>query len=185
MLKNIEYLTDVPDALLEEMTYMLELTHINEGTFLIKRGTQWKEIHIIWNGEIDVYIGNNKRENILDTLYTGWSIGSYYSLTSDDYIISAKAKTDWTVLKFDCANLINLRDRYDKLDENVEECENYVIENGLPYCDYKMFRTRQYKSTPSSKFQSGVRRIMSIVRTYKPSALQDLLEKVRNLIREK
>ena len=185
MLRNIDYFSEASDQLLEEMTYMLELVNINQGTYVFRRGTQWTDIHLIWNGEIDIYIGNNKRESVLDTLYTGCTIGSYYSLTSDDYSISAKAKTDCTLLKLTATQILELRAENEKLDDSMIECENYIIENGLPYCDYKMYRTKLYKSSPHSKFKSGIRRIISIVRTFKSSALQDLLERVRNFIDEK
>lgn len=142
-------------------------------------------IHIVCNGDIDIYIGNNKRESVIDTLYTGCVIGAYYSLTGDDYAISAKATSNCMLLQLTSKQIIDFRTESEVLDENITKCENYILENGLPYCDYKMYRTKLYKSTPYSKFRSGIRRIVHIVRTFKSSALQDLLEKVLNFIKDK
>ena len=61
----------------------------------------------------------NKRESTLDSLYTGCTIGSYYSLTKDDYIISAKAKTDCTVLRLNASHLEELREQYEQLNEDM------------------------------------------------------------------
>ena len=185
VLKNIDYLAEVPDVVLEEMTYLLEPVNITPGSYLFKRGTPCKEIYLVCNGDLDIYIGKNSRENIIDTLYTGCTVGAYYILTNDDYAISAKAATDCTLLKLTSKQLVDLRGDFDKLDDEINKCENYVVDNGLPYCDYKMYRTKLYKSTPITKFRAGIRRIVNIVRTFKSSAIQDLLEKVREFINEK
>ena len=185
VLRNIDYLADVSDVILEEMTYMLEPINITVGSYLFKRGTPCKEIYIICNGQLDVYIGNSKRETIMDTLYTGCTLGSYYILTNDDYVISAKTTSDCTLFKLTSEQLINLRADFEQLDENIIKCEDYVALNGLPYCDYKMYRTKMFKSSPISKFKVVIKRVINIVRTFKSSALQDLLERVRQLIQEK
>jgi hypothetical protein len=39
------------------------------------------------------------------------------------------------------ARLQEIRDSYDNLDEIVSEYEEYLQENGLPFCDYRIYRT--------------------------------------------
>ena len=64
----------------------------------------------------------------------------------------------------------------------MAESENYIVDNGLPYCDYKIYRTKSSNDTPISKFRTGIRRFISIVRTFKTSALQEMLERVRDYV---
>lgn len=54
-------------------------------------------------------------------------------LNADDYTVSAKAKTDCTVLSMPYSKLLVLRDKYEKLDEAISRYENYCDENGIPY----------------------------------------------------
>jgi CRP-like cAMP-binding protein len=61
----------------------------------------------------------------LDILYSGCTIGSYSSLTAEDYSISGFAKTDLTVLKLDYHKLDKMRDKYEELDDKMTEYENY------------------------------------------------------------
>jgi len=42
-----------------------------QDAFVFKAGYPCKEIHIISNGELDVYVNNNNKDTYLDTLYTG------------------------------------------------------------------------------------------------------------------
>ena len=148
--KNIDYLSyNMPDLIINDISYLFEITSISEGSYLFKKGTTWKDIHIISNGEINIYLGDNKRESFLDTLYAGCTIGSYGVLNADDYTVSAKAKTDCTVLSMPYSKLLVLRDKYEKLDEAISRYENYCDENGIPYWDYKLHRNRSLEWSPN------------------------------------
>ena len=138
--------------------------NIGSGKYLFKSGTSCKDLHIIVSGEVDIFITNQKKqENYLDTLYQGCVISTYSVLTEDDYTISAQAKTDWVVLRLSNQVIEKMRDRYKELDYIISEYEQYIEEEGLPYCDYKIFRTGINQMTPIKKFQLGIRRIMRIV----------------------
>lgn len=66
----------------------------------------------------------------------------------------------------------------------MSDYENYCDENGLPYCDYKLHRNRNLDMSPLEKFRAGIRRIMRIVKSYKSSALTELLQKVAEKVKE-
>ena len=133
-LKNVDYLScGVPDKILEEITYVLDLIDIKEGDYLFKAGHSCRNIYIISKGEIDVFVKNNEKEFYIDTLYTGCSIGSYSMLKREDYTIYGRAKTDCTILKLSYEQLLNFRDKFPELEEILAEYEQYLHENGLPY----------------------------------------------------
>ena len=102
-------------------------------------------------------------ETYLDRLYTGCSIGSYAILTGDDYSFSAKAKSDSILLKITESRLEEFRERFDELNFKISEYENYIDREGLPYCDYKLYRAGIHSMSPIKKFQLGIRRIIRIV----------------------
>jgi hypothetical protein len=76
-----------------------------------------------------------------------------------------------------------LREKHEDLDKIMNEYETYLDENGLPYCDYKLFRNKHLNKTPLEKFKYGVKRIIRIVKSYRSSAFSDLMEKVREKIK--
>jgi hypothetical protein len=183
-IRNIDYLSyGVAERIVEEIVYMFELTTLKEEDYLFHVGTPCNNIYIISNGELNIYVHNNSKENFVETLYTGCIIGAYGSLSCDDYSISGKAKTDLTLLRLPFARMQALRDTYEDLDKVMSEYQVYIEDNGLPYCDYKLYRTKHLNMTPLEKFQYGVKRIMRIVRSYKSSTFHDLMEKVRDKIK--
>ena len=174
-IKNIDYLSyNIHNDIIDDISYCFELISISQGEYLFKNATIWKDIHMISNGEINIFIGEHKKEQFLDTLYTGCTIGSYASLNADDYTISAKAKTDCTILRMPYRSMLTLRDKYDKLDQAISRYEEYTDANGIPYCDYKLHRNKNLEWSPIEKFRHGINRISKIVKSYKSSALTDL-----------
>ena len=154
-------------------------------TIYSNKGTPCTNIYIISNGECEVSIVNNNKATFLDVLYTGCSVGCYTSLTSDDYTLNGKAKTDLTVLKLPFEKLNSLREKYEKLDDKMTEYETYIQDNGLPYCDYKLHRNKMLVMTPYEKFQTGIRRIIRIIKSSKSSMFTDLLDTVQVNVKEK
>lgn len=78
-----------------------------------------------------------------------------------------------------------LRNKYKKLDEAISRYERYCDENGIPYCDYKLHRNSNLQWSPIQKFKHGIIRIVRIIKSFKSSALTDLLEKVREEVKIK
>ena len=186
-LRNIDYLcTGVPDSVVDEISYKMEIIEIQKDDRLFESGIPWKEIFIICNGELEVRITNNINTigTFLDTLYSGCSIGSYSALAYEDYTITGIAQGSMTVLRLDFSVLEKMRRTSDTLDNKMVEYENYIERNGLPYCDYKLHRTRALDVEPIVKFKNGVKRILRIVKSYKSSAFTELLKKVQEHIQE-
>lgn len=188
VIRNIDFINqNISDDIVEEIMYRVKLKLFNKGTYLFKQGKPWDEIHILVNGEVEIYINNNEVYDILvDTLFSGWSIGAYSCLIKEDYTISGLVKDDWTAIIISKDLIDNLRTQFDDLDKTVNEYEKYISENGLPYLDYKIFRSKFYKLPPLLKFQNGIRRIARIVQSYKINDLQGFLKAhQKNLQEEK
>lgn len=184
-LRNIDYLSyGIPDRLIEEMSYMFELRSYKKDDYVFRAGTPCREIHIISQGEMNIYVHNNTKESFVDTLYTGCTIGGYSSLISEEYTISGKAKTDLTLLAMPFQKIRDLRETNSDLDKILAEYETYLDSNGLPYCDYKLYRNKHLNMTPIEKLRYGIKRIIRIVKSYRSSAFSDLMEKVREKIRK-
>ena len=184
-LRNIDYLTrGISDEILDEIMFSLELVSINEDTFLFKAGNVCKDIYIVSQGELEIYINNNRKDTFLDVLYSGCWIGGYGVMVSDHYSISGKAKTDCTFLRLQYSKLLKIREKHEDLDKIMTEYETYLAENGLPYWDYKVHRNKNLQMNAAEKFKYGIRRIIRIIKSYRSTALTDLLEQVRQKINE-
>lgn len=185
-LRNVEFLAkSIPEEIIEEISYKLDIKSISKGDYLFKVGEPCKEIYIICKGRMELLISNKRKsaESFLDTVYTGCSIGSYSCLNTDDYALSGRALTDCTVLKLEYLRLEQMRQEYEELEDNMSEYEQYIEENGLPYCDYKLHRGSEWEITPIEKFQNGINRIIRIVKSYKANTFTDLLKKVQEKVK--
>ena len=183
-IRNIDYLSfGISDKIIEEMSYMFDLVSIKEDNYLFRAGTPCRDIYIISKGELNIFVYNNTKETFVETLYAGCTIGSYCSLTSEEYTISGKARNDLTVLKLPFTKMQALREKYDDLDNIMGKYETYLDDNGLPYLDYKLYRTKHLNMKPKEKLKYGVKRIVRIVKSYKSTAFHDFMEKIRDRIK--
>lgn len=168
-LRNVDILNDprIPEEVLDNLSYELGYCTYNPGSKLFTIGGHCSSIKIIVNGLVDIYINNNDVSDIfIDTLYSGWNIGGYNCVTKDDYTITGVAKTDTTVLALTFDVLEKYIQKYDVFRSIIKEYETYIDENGLPYLDYKLYRSQLHNISPLRKFQQGVRRIMRILLSY-------------------
>lgn len=97
VLRNIEFLTkSVPDRVIEEISYKLDLISVAKHDYLFKAGNNCENIYIICKGRMELLVTNqdSNNESYLDTIYSGCSIGSYGCLNTDDYALSGRALTD-------------------------------------------------------------------------------------------
>ena len=88
------------------------------------------------------------------------------------------------LLKLPISKLVQLRMKHMELDDKLTEYEEYIDVNGLPYCDYRFFRSHHLSLKPLQKFQCGIRRIISILGSYKNFDIRDLMQKIKNKIKK-
>ncbi|CAI2368538.1 unnamed protein product [Moneuplotes crassus] len=179
---SIEYFSGpTSDEIIEALAYKLEILNINKDTTIFQNGKPCTEIYIVAHGEVNIYIKNSQvKDSYLDMVYQGCSIGSYSVLTGDDYSITGKAKTDCTLLKLTYNTLEELRNKFDELDYILSEFEDYIEAEGLPFCDFKLYRAGFMKMKPLKKFQIGIRRIIQIVKSHKTHNITRMFNKIQD-----
>lgn len=125
-LKNVDYFGyGVSDEVIEELSYCLQPLSVREDDVLFTTGTQCKNIHIISEGEVSIYVNNNGIETFVDTLYTGCTMGAYSTLRGEPYAMIARAKTDCSLLTLSASKLNSVRDKFDELDRVMSEYDVY------------------------------------------------------------
>lgn len=179
VLYNIDYFgAGLPNYIYEELSYLLEIVSFNKGEYVYKANQLCEYIYIISKGEVDIMLNKVNSDVNIDTLYTGWSIGSYGIISGQCFITSGIAKTDWTVLRLSLSKLMKARKDYDEVDHIISQYENYIERNGAPYCDYKLYRySKRHKLTCKEKMMNGIRRICRIIKSLKTYAIQEILSK--------
>jgi CRP-like cAMP-binding protein len=186
IMANIDYLgSDVPNSVIDDIFYKLETISISEGTFLFRKGNSCDCVYIIVSGELDIIFSNDKNVSIIDTLGEGCNIGTYYSLTSEEFVMSAKAKSECIIMKLPFAVISEQRMESNTLNSAVSRCEDSVIKDDLPYCDYRLYRGPAENIPGIQKFQYAIKRIMRIVRTFKTSAFLKLLAQAGKYLKDK
>ena len=114
---NIDYLANVGDTVVEELTYKLQQENFEKGTCVFKAGDVCSEVLLVSEGEVEMSIVNNGIANSLDILYQGCSIGAYTVLNQDSYSFFARAKTNCTLLSLTREDLTAMRRRFLELDQ--------------------------------------------------------------------
>ncbi|CAI2372401.1 unnamed protein product [Moneuplotes crassus] len=186
-LRNIEFLetSNISDETIEEITYKVNTVSYSAGSYLFKQNQRCTDIIIVASGEVIISINNNQLYDIkLDILYPGCTIGSYSLLNQDDHCISAMAKTDCSVILINYRLLDLISNTFEKIGRSIEDTFDYIKENGLPFLDYRMYRTKKMSTTPKQKFKNGISRILKIVKSYKINDFQGLLMGHRKMLLE-
>lgn len=174
-LYNIDFLGEgISEDVIEEISYLLEPVNLREGKELFKAGSPCTSIYIVSHGQLNVYL-NNTRETLIDTLYSGCNIGSYRALRSEDYDLTARAKTDCSLFRLPIKKIEKLACIYDDLDNNLMDYHEFLEESGIPYCDFKIYRMKSKNLDAMEKFKYGVRRIIRILESYKGKNTHNIL----------
>jgi CRP-like cAMP-binding protein len=186
IMANIDYLgSDVPNSVIDDIFYKLEFITISEGTFLFRKGNTCDCVYIIVSGELDIIFSNEKNISAIDTLGEGCNIGTYYSLTNEEFVMSGKAKSECIIMKLPFAVISEQRIESNTLNFEVSKCEDLIIKDDLPYCDYRLYRGPSENIPGIQKFKYGIKRIMRIVRIFKTSAFLKLLDQAGKYLKER
>lgn len=108
-----------------------------------------------------------------------FAITMHRALNWDEYTLSGKAKTDLIVLRLPYDRLYKLRQKHEKLHNSLWDYEEYIDENRVPYCDFKLYRGKFDFFSPREIFEQGIKRWMRIVKSYKTFWFTDLLKDIK------
>lgn len=100
VIRNVDFLSyGLQDETIDEIVYLLEPVTIGEDTVLFKSGSKCKDIYIIVDGLLDIFVKNANKETFLDSLHIGSSVGTYSSLVHELYSITGRSSTTLKLLK--------------------------------------------------------------------------------------
>ena len=79
MLLSIDYFRVLDDDIIEELHYKLSVEYFEPDTVVFAAGDECKALYFVSDGELDLLISapSSDEEVLLDTLYTGCTIGAY------------------------------------------------------------------------------------------------------------
>ena len=69
-----------------------------------------------------------------------------------------------TVMVLDAFILDDLRESENELDHYMLEYEQLIETQGMPYCDYKIYRGKRHEIKPIEKFRLAVQRVKKIIK---------------------
>lgn len=127
---------------------------------------------------------NNGREVFIETLTQSCNIGTYSTLSEEDYTFSCKARSDCTVMSLKFDTLDKFRSKFEELDFYLLEYEGFIEANGAPYCDFLIYRPKK-TFVPIDVFISGAKRMEAILKSYsRKIEFGDLLKRIQETIRK-
>ena len=100
---------------------------------------------------------------LLDTLYTGCSIGAYSLIKKSSYPYTCRARTKIRILCLERTSLYEAVEYMEELNCALWDAEEFINNNGVPLCDYALHRKwSNGKLPPIEKFKNAVRRVRII-----------------------
>ena len=168
-LKEIDLFKDksISEDFIENIFYDLDYVNYNEGSKLFNEGDEWTNIKIILGGFVDILMKRNNRDIYWDTLYWGCSIGAYTFLSNSKYTMRAEATSDMLVLIITKETIEKHSKINTEFKHRISEINKYVAYDGLPFLDYKIFRSNAAEIDVFDKFHSALRRLIRINKSYK------------------
>ena len=74
---------------------------------------------------------------------------------------------------------------FEDLDVELEKVEEWIEDNGIPFCDYKLHRNKYNQLSANEKFRMGVRRICKILKSQQKGVkLTEMLEQMQEKAKE-
>lgn len=71
LVKNVDYICNLSDDTIEEVTYYLEQRHYEKDKIIFRAGDSIECIHFITNGTVKITVSINDSDVPIDTLYRG------------------------------------------------------------------------------------------------------------------
>jgi len=140
-LQNINYLKEISQVTLEELTYKLGHEFFEEGQVIFKNGDEISKIYILANGTVDTYVSLSDEDLILDKLkIQGTVFGQFTILDKEKITYSARATSETNMLVLDKAHLQKHREDYKDLNEALSRTMDMIKEEGMPMLDYQASR---------------------------------------------
>ena len=83
-----------PQEVIESIIYDLDYINFSEGSLLFNEGDECNQILIILSGTVDILMKYGIADIYTDTVYSGWSIGTYSIIYKDKNNIRGEATSD-------------------------------------------------------------------------------------------
>eukprot|EP00347_Sterkiella_histriomuscorum_P003990 403362169 len=181
MSKVVDYLKDLENKPMTEIIFHIQQQYYPKDSIIVNQGDILEHIYIIIEGEVDVFIVSGFENICLENLYKFCQFGSYTSLMPENKNLSTckiSARTDTQILMLKISHLTALRSRYKQVEQILSNTEKFLLDDGLPLCDFKIYRRSQTRTTKSI-FKSAVRRIIKLnqrnIQERKGGALKGLI----------
>ena len=187
-LRNIYYLENISENSIEEIIFYLDLQHHDYGETLFRIGDSVDEITIVASGEIQVLIGIDEREVVIDTLREGWVIGFNSVLKDSNHTFTAKCKTKASVYTLSKETLKNLFNIWEDLYKEARLAKKFFASEDMPCIDFCLPKHDfiQKSKRPIRIFRTVVQRLLRINHNLgKFANAFDIIEKMKKVIKTK
>lgn len=166
-IKNVEYLTDSPDSLLEQLYYDLKEEDFTEGDIIFNAGDNIDRIYFIAQGKVEIFIKTYKLEISIDTLFQGCSMGEYGILGDHVYMFTAKVKSNFASLfSISKSSVRSFLFSHKYLKAQADLCKMPSSISPELFLDFRVCRSDSKKSRIKKVVKLAVLRYMRIVQVF-------------------
>lgn len=97
-LRNVPYLRDIPQPVIEQVHYTLSAENHETGSRVFSEGSECRSVYIVTSGALELFVEDGRDQRSLDILGPGSWIGAYTVLNASSFKFSAKAKGSLSML---------------------------------------------------------------------------------------
>jgi CRP-like cAMP-binding protein len=183
-LRYIDYIKNMKEETIEELTYFLREEIYQAGDIIFKSGEPVNKLYMIANGEIDIIVKIEKKEVILDALYQACNIGEYGVLGDYKHTFTAKARKNGTHMIFLTKDsLEHCSEKFDDLSKEIDICKDFLENSGLPLVDFRLYRNLGSKKNTIEILKLAIARVMRINdaldANYSPEEITEILQSIQ------
>ena len=165
LIKNVDYFEGISERILKSIYYDLKQEYYQEDDVIFNIGDPTNKAYFITQGIIDLYIPSEEGDMILlDQLKIGSSLGSYSLLSEQTRMFKAIAKTYCAVTVLTQADITRLKFMYGDELKSIDEAEEWVQENGVPFMDFRIYRQSRGLMIYKKILKDACRRLVNINR---------------------
>ena len=174
--KAVDYFDTLENHIVTELIFQLQYQFFPKDAVIIKQREACDCIYIVLDGEVSVMIVNGFDTEVIEDLSKFSSFGAYTCMTKQRLSNSlVQAKSDCSILTLSIEIFKQMRNSDAQVDEIITNVENFLNEEGLPLCDFKVHR-RKHNWSIKTIFKAAVNRVVKLnSRNNKGRALMNLI----------
>ena len=177
-LRSIDFMSNLDNDIIEEITYHLKQTYYNADETICKAGDYVANLYFITRGEIELVYHINGFDIIIHNLYQGCYIGGYQILGNYNHKLTARTLSNTTLHLLSRDSLNILTNTIPEFKTNIDKATKYLNTTQDPLVGFGLFRDSLGSIQPKDILKTWVIKLIGINRDFKEAGVENGVEHI-------